>query len=147
MKSASWAVVKTSGTPPAAVQSSSSGTGIATRSWTTASSAWPPPPTIAITRSPGSKRRDAGAESDDLAGQLEPGDVRRGAGRGGIEALELHHVGAVEAGGMDADEQLAVLGLRVGVLVDGDRAVADGGGAHRWRCYLRGPEAVRSSAG
>ena len=56
VKSASWAVVKTSGTPPAAVQSSSSGTGIAVRSWTTASSAWPPPATIAITRSPGSKR-------------------------------------------------------------------------------------------
>ena len=36
VKSASWAVVKTSGTPPAAVQSSSSGTGIAVRSWTTA---------------------------------------------------------------------------------------------------------------
>ena len=35
MKSASWAVVNASGTPPAAVQSSSSGTGIAARSCTT----------------------------------------------------------------------------------------------------------------
>jgi hypothetical protein len=56
VNSASLAVVNTSGTPPAACQSSSSGTGMATRSWTTASSAWPPPATIAITRSPGSKR-------------------------------------------------------------------------------------------
>ena len=56
MNSASWAVKKTSGTPPAAIQSSSSGTGIATRSFTTASSAWPPPATIDITRSPASKR-------------------------------------------------------------------------------------------
>ena len=39
VNSASWAVKKTSGTPPAAIQSSSSGTGIATRSLTTASSA------------------------------------------------------------------------------------------------------------
>jgi hypothetical protein len=39
VKSASCAVVNASGTPPAAVQSSSSGTGIAARSCTTASSA------------------------------------------------------------------------------------------------------------
>ena len=56
VKSASCAVVKTSGNPPAAGQSSWSGTGISTRSWTTASSACPPPPTIAITRSPVWKR-------------------------------------------------------------------------------------------
>ena len=107
VKSASCAVVKTSGTPPAAVQSSSSGTGIAARSCTTASSACPPPPTTAITRSPGSKRVDAAPVADDLAGQLEAGDVGRRAGRRGIAAVELEHVGAVEAGGADADEQLA----------------------------------------
>ncbi len=56
VKRASCAVVKTSGTAPAASQSSSSGTGMAVRSWTTASSAWPPPATIDITRSPTSKR-------------------------------------------------------------------------------------------
>ena len=130
VKSASWAVVKTSGTPPAAVQSSSSGTGIAVRSWTTASSAWPPPATIAITRSPGSKRRRRRPQVDDLAGELEAGDVLRRARRRRVVAGELHHVGAVEPGGADADEQLAVLGLGVGVLGDLDPAVADGGGAH-----------------
>ena len=56
LNSASWAVVKTSGTPPAGVHSISSGTGMAADSWTIASSACPPPATTAITRSPGSKR-------------------------------------------------------------------------------------------
>ena len=79
----------------------------------------------------------AGAALDDLARQLEPGDVLRRAGRRGIEALELQHVGAVEAGAVDADEQVGVAGDGVGVLLDGDRAVADGGGAHAARCYLR----------
>ena len=53
-----------------------------------------------------------------------------GAGRRRIVARELQHVGAVEAGGVDADEQLAVLRLRIRVLVDLDPAVADGGGTH-----------------
>ena len=83
VKSASWAVVNTSGTPPAAGQSSSSGTGMAVRSWTTASSACPPPATIAITRSPTSKRRTPGPHVDDLAGQLEAGDVLRAPGGAG----------------------------------------------------------------
>ncbi len=56
VNSASCAVVNASGTPPAAIQSSSSGTGIAARSCTSASSPWPPPPTTAMTRSPVSKR-------------------------------------------------------------------------------------------
>ena len=99
VKSASWAVVKTSGTPPAAVQSSSSGTGIARRSWTTASSAWPPPATTAITRSPGSKRVTPRPTLDHLARQLEARDVLRRARRRRIAPGQLHHVGAVEAGG------------------------------------------------
>ncbi len=40
--------------------------------------------------------QDAVAGGDHLAGQLEPRDVLRGAGRGRIAARELHHVGAVE---------------------------------------------------
>ena len=54
--SASCAVVKTSGKPPAAGHSSAAGTGISRRSLTTASSACPPPPTTAITRSPSANR-------------------------------------------------------------------------------------------
>ena len=129
-KSASWAVVKTSGTPPAAVQSSSSGTGIAADSWTTASSAWPPPATTAITRSPGSKRVTPRPTSATSPASSRPGDVLRRAGRRRIAPGELHHVGAVEAGRLHADEQLARLGDGIGVLLDDDRAVADGHGAH-----------------
>jgi hypothetical protein len=70
------------------------------------------------------------AATDDLARELEPGDVRWGAGRRGIQAPALHQVGAVDSGGADADEDLAGAGLGVGVLLDEDLAVADGGGAH-----------------
>ena len=146
VKSASWAVVKTSGTPPAASHSSSSGTGIAVRSWTTASSAWPPPATIDITRSPGSKRWTPGPHRDDLARQLEAGDVLRRAGRRGVAALELHHVGAVEPGAADADEQVGVAGDRIGVLLDGDRPVANRGGAHRRDATSGVARAVRTSS-
>ena len=41
---------------------------------------------------------DAGAALDDLARQLEAGDVLRRAGRRRVAALELHDVGAVEPG-------------------------------------------------
>ena len=44
---------------------------------------------------------------------------------------DLQHVGAVEAGGADADEQLAVLGLRIGMFGDLDPAV-DGWWRHAW---------------
>src|ERR1700683_273668 len=56
VKRESCAVAKTSGTPPAALQSSASSTGISWRSCTRHSSACAPPPTIAITRAPTSKR-------------------------------------------------------------------------------------------
>ena len=135
VKSASWAVVKTSGTPPAAVQSSSSGTGIAVRSWTTANSAWPPPATIAITRSPGSKRPTRRPQATTSPASSRPGDVGGHARRRRIVAGELQHVGAVEPGGADADEQLAVLGLGIGVIGDLDPAVDDGGGTHARRGY------------
>ena len=135
MNSASWAVQKTSGTPPAAVQSSSSGIGIATRSCTIASSPCPPPPTIAITPSPTSNRRTSSPIVDDLAGELEPRDVRRRAGRRRIAARELMHVGAVEARRVHADEQLTGLRLGIWMLFDGDLAVANRGGTHGSRCY------------
>ena len=72
---------------------------------------------------PGPARRD-------LAGELEPGDVGRRAGRRRVVAGALVDVGAVEPGGAHADEDLARPGLGVGVLGDDDLAVADGGGAH-----------------
>ena len=100
------------------------------RSCTVASSACPPPPTMAITRSPSAKRSAPGPRADDLAGELEPGDVGRRAGRRRVVARALVDVGAVEPGGAHADEDLAGPGLRVGVLGDDDLAVADGGGAH-----------------
>ena len=52
VNSASWAVENASGNPPASGQLTSRGTGMATRSSTTASSACAPPPTTAMTRSP-----------------------------------------------------------------------------------------------
>ena len=73
VKSASWAVVKTSGTPPAGGQSRRSGTAISVRSWTTASSAWPPPPTIPITRSPSAKRVAPGPSSATSPASSRPG--------------------------------------------------------------------------
>ena len=74
--------------------------------------------------------RRARAAALDLTGELEARDVRRRAGRRGIGALALEHVGAVEPGGADADENLAGARLGVGMLLDDHLAVADGGGAH-----------------
>ena len=81
----------------------------------------------------------AAAAGDDLAGQLEAGDVGGRARRRGVAAGELQHVGAVEPGGAHADEQLAVLGLGIGMLGDLDPAVADGGGSHGGAKYFTGP--------
>ena len=68
----------------------------------------------------------AGPERRHLAGQLEPRDVRRRAGRRRVAALALEHVGAVEARRPHADEQLALAGLGVGALLDDELAVLDG---------------------
>ncbi len=112
VKSASWAVVKTSGTPPAASQLQLLGhrhrralvhdreLGLA--------------PTRddrhdAVARL---EALHARAALDHLAGQLQPGDVLGRAGRRRVAALELHHVGAVEPGAADADEQVGVPGDR-----------------------------------
>ena len=56
--------------------------------------------------------------------------MSRHARRRRVLAGELHHVGAVETGGADADEQLTVLGLGIRVVGDLDSAVDDGGGTH-----------------
>ena len=130
-------MVKTSGSPPAAGQSSGSGTGIAARSWTTANSACPPPPTIAITRSPSSKRLAPGAERLDLAGQLEARDVRRGSGRRRIGALALEHVRAVQARGAHPDQELALARLGIRALFDDEIAVLDGDRPHRRGIYCQ----------
>ena len=58
---------------------------------------------------------DGAPGGDHLAGQLETRDVGRQAGRRGVFALELEHVGAVEPGGADAHEELAGLRLGIGV--------------------------------
>jgi len=42
----------------------------------------------------------------------------------------LHHVGAVEPGGADADEDLAGPGLGIRVILDAQLPVANGDGAH-----------------
>ena len=98
VKSASWAVVKTSGTPPACGQSSASGTGIAPRSCTTASSAWPPPPTTAITRSPSLEAQHARPERRPPRRPARARGCRaaRPAAPGSAPAA-LEHVGAVQA--------------------------------------------------
>ena len=59
------------------------------------------------------------------------------AGRRRIAAGELQHVGPVDARRVDADEQLARARRGVGMVLDGDLAVADRGGSHRARCYSR----------
>ncbi len=75
-----------------------------------------------------------GPSADDLAGQLEAGDVGGRAGRRRVEAGDLQPVGAVEPGGPHRDEHLAGAGHGVGVLAPLERAVDDrdrvhGGGA------------------
>ena len=130
VKTASCAVVKTSGKPPAAGQSSASGTGIAARSCTVASSAWPPPPTTAITRSPSSKRVAPGPSAATSPASSRPGMSCGEPGGAGIGALALQHVGAVQPGGAHPDEHLAGAGLGVRMLLDHDRPVPYGRRTH-----------------
>ena len=58
---------------------------------------------------------DVRSERDDLAGDLEARNIRR-AGRRRIEALPLHHVGPVDAGGRDLHQDLARAGRGNGAL-------------------------------
>jgi hypothetical protein len=60
--------------------------------------------TSAMTQLPA---RDTGTERDHLAGDLEAGNIRR-ARRRRIEALALHDVGPVDAGGRDLDQDFAL---------------------------------------
>ena len=77
VKSASNAVVYTSGNPPASGHGTPSGTGRRCRSCTTARSAWAPPPTTAMTRSPMANRLVPGPSASDLAGELHARGCRR----------------------------------------------------------------------
>jgi hypothetical protein len=74
--------------------------------------------------------RRARAEADDLTGELEAGDVGRGARRRGVHPAPLHHVRAVDPGAPDADEDLAAAGLGIRVVLDAQLLVADRDGAH-----------------
>ena len=71
-----------------------------------------------------------GPARGDFAGELEARDVLRRAGRSGIPAEPLMHVGAVQAGGPDPHQHLAGARLGVGVLLDVELGVADGERAH-----------------
>ena len=87
--------------------------------WTrarTTSWPWPPPPVMAITRSPGPKRPRVGPRRHHLAGELQSRDVGRRPGRGRVEAPALHQVGGVDAGGAHRHQQVAGAGLGVGML-------------------------------
>ena len=59
------------------------------------------------TRAPECRLGDAVAVRDDLARELEPGDVGGRTGRRVVEAGALHQVGAVEPGAVHAHEDLA----------------------------------------
>ena len=146
VNSASCAVVKTSGKPPASAQPRPAGTGSATRSCTTASSACAPPPTTAITWSPTREARRRRADRDDLACELEAGDVGGRVRRGGVQARALHHVGAVEPRGPHPDEELAVAGLGIGVVAPEHGAVDDRCRVHRAtvRVFRRPRRSARS---
>ena len=58
--------------------------------------------------------RDAGAVRDDLARELEPGDVGRRAGWRGVVPRELHEIGAVQAGTVHPYEDLTRPRFRIG---------------------------------
>jgi hypothetical protein len=79
----------------------------------------------------------AGATAHDLAGQLESRDVLRLAGRRGVAATALEHVGAVQAGRLDADQQLSIPRFGVWVLLNGDIAVSDRCRPHCGKWYVR----------
>ena len=53
---------------------------------------------------------DARSQRHDFAGDLEAGNIRR-ARRRRVEALALHHVGPVDAGGRYLDQDLAIAGV------------------------------------
>ena len=78
----------------------------------------------------GRKAFRCGPQRGHLAGELHPGNVLRRSGRRWIQPATLHHVGAVQPGGMDAHEHLTRARLGVGVLLDDELVLADRDGAH-----------------
>ena len=90
------------------------------------------------TRAPTAGSVDAGAVRDDLARELEAGDVGRRAGRRGVVARELHEVGAVQAGTVHPHEHLTRPGFGIGAGLDPQPGV---GGDHE------GPHAATVRAG
>ena len=99
---------------------------------------------------PGADREPGGALTQGLhrAGELEPGDVRRGARRGRIEALPLEQVGPVDAGGGHRHHHLTGSGNGVGVLQPVEFLVDDGDRAHAsgYRRRIRRPPGTRRHA-
>ena len=77
------------------------------------------------------------SESDHLARQLHTGDVRRRAGRGGVDTPALEHVGAVQAGRPHPHEHLALSGFGIRPLLDDEAPILDGYGAHKRGMYSR----------
>ena len=77
----------------------------------------------------------ARAECLDLAGELQARDVGGGAGRRRVGAPPLEHVRAVQAGGADANEHLALAGLGIGAVLHHELPVLDGHCTHRRGIY------------
>jgi hypothetical protein len=93
----------------------------------------------------GGEAVDAGAALGHLTGELQAGDVGGRARRRRVATTHLQDVGAVDAGRTDADQDLAGLGLGVGVLLDDDALVADDDGSHaRERTGAAAPETGRA---
>ena len=107
VKSASWAVVKTSGTPPASVEAQAVGDGhelalVHRGQLGLPAAADDGHHAVALGEALG-----PGPARHDLAGELEPGDVLRRPGRRRVVPRALVDVGAVEPGRAHADEDLA----------------------------------------
>ena len=84
----------------------------------------------------------SGAEGDDLASQLEPGDVLGRSGRRRIAAEPLMHVGAVQARGPNPHKHLPDTGHGVWMLLDGQLSVTNRHRLHRCAQPYRGTGAA-----
>ena len=95
---------------------------------------------------PDIEARGARARLGHLAGELQPGDVRRGAGRRRISTRALVQIGAVEPRGVDADQHLAGSRPGIGVLGDDHLAVADRDRTHGGRFWQGRPARAQTYA-
>ncbi len=134
MKSASCAVVKTSGRPPAAGQSSDVRDGhqqalVHRRQLRLRAAADDRHHAISHREALGSAGWAPSATTSPASSM--PGMSCGRAGRRRVQPAQLHHVAAVQPGGADAHEHLAGARHRIGVLLDHDLLLANGGGAHR----------------